>query len=271
MEMKFRTLRADEIDVRVGSASKDPQNPWCTLLLYKDARVDMRLLDEVVGAKNWKRSHELVNGNLYCTVSVWDNEKLEWVSKQDVGTESNTEAVKGQTSDAFKRACFNWGIGRELYSAPLIFIRGGSKETNAYVKEIGYGEDGNINRLVILGKKERRGNTECLFDLKKGAAGPSGKAEGTVANGTPGNAGGTAAEERRGSASANQTGNTMAGAPSGKTEGTVAGDQSWRHRAWMCGTLDELHAMAREMISKNEWTEEVKSFFTQIKNERGWN
>ena len=115
---QIRTLLADEIECRVGTINEK----GCTLLLYKDARVDMRLLDEFFGPTNWKRSHELINGNLFCTVSIWDNEKKEWVSKQDVGTESNTEKEKGQASDAFKRACFNWGIGRELYSAPFIYM-----------------------------------------------------------------------------------------------------------------------------------------------------
>lgn len=85
----------------------------------------MKILDETVGAENWKRSHELINGNLFCNVSIYDESKKEWVTKQDVGTESYTEKEKGQASDAFKRACFNWGIGRELYTAPFIWITPG--------------------------------------------------------------------------------------------------------------------------------------------------
>lgn len=117
-EIKFRELTADEIDCRVGTAT----DKGVSLLMYKDARVDMRLLDEVVGQMNWKRDHEVINGNLYCTVSIWDSGKGEWVSKQDVGVESNTEKEKGQASDAFKRACFNWGIGRELYTCPFVWV-----------------------------------------------------------------------------------------------------------------------------------------------------
>lgn len=118
MEIKFRTLKADEIECRVGAVT----DKGCSLLLYKNARVDMSLLDEVVGPLNWMRSHELINGNLFCTVSVRDAETGRWVNKQDVGTESYTEKEKGQASDAFKRACVNWGIGRELYSSPFIWI-----------------------------------------------------------------------------------------------------------------------------------------------------
>lgn len=150
--MKFRTLTAKEIECRVGMS----RETFCTLLLYKDARVDQRLLDEVVGPLNWQREHHVVNGNLYCTVSIFDEEKKMWVSKQDVGVESNTEKEKGQASDAFKRACFNWGIGRELYTAPNIFInlkadeyKNGKLSTKFYVSDIDY-TDGEITRLVIV-------------------------------------------------------------------------------------------------------------------------
>lgn len=116
--MEFRPLRKEEIDCRIATIKQN----GLSLLLYKDARVDMRMLDETVGQMNWKRSHQIIDGNLYCTVEIWDAEKQQWISKQDVGTESNTEKEKGQASDSFKRAGFNWGIGRELYTAPFIWI-----------------------------------------------------------------------------------------------------------------------------------------------------
>lgn len=114
--LSFRDLRADEIDCRVSSISEK----GLSLLLYKDARCDMNILDETVGAYNWQRSHNRDNAN--CIVSIWDSEKTQWISKEDTGTESNTEAAKGLASDSFKRACFNWGIGRELYTAPFIWV-----------------------------------------------------------------------------------------------------------------------------------------------------
>lgn len=117
-KLNFRTLKADEIECRVGSVS---EGKGVSLLMYKNARVDMTLLDEVVGPENWQRSHEVINGNLFCKVAV-RSDNGEWVSKQDVGTESNTEKEKGQASDAFKRACVNWGIGRELYTCPFVWI-----------------------------------------------------------------------------------------------------------------------------------------------------
>ena len=113
----FRTLRASEIDCRISTASQK----GVSLLLYKDARVDQNILDETVGPMNWQRSHSRDNAN--CTVSLWDEEKQQWIAKEDTGTESNTEKEKGLASDSFKRACFNWGIGRELYTAPFIWIK----------------------------------------------------------------------------------------------------------------------------------------------------
>lgn len=112
----FRPLKADEIDVRISQIDKN----WCTLLLYKDARVDQNILDESVGQMNWQKHYSRENAN--CIVSIWDDEKKQWIEKEDTGTESFSEAEKGLASDSFKRACFNWGIGRELYTAPSIFI-----------------------------------------------------------------------------------------------------------------------------------------------------
>lgn len=113
---KFRSLNADEIEVRIQSVKSN----GIILLLYKDARCDMNILDETVGSMNWQRKHLRDNKN--CIVSIWDDEKKMWVEKEDTGTESNTEMEKGLASDSFKRACFNWGIGRELYTAPFIWI-----------------------------------------------------------------------------------------------------------------------------------------------------
>ena len=113
----FRDLRADEIEVRVAQATEK----GVSLLLYKDARCDQNILDETVGAMNWQRMHTRDNAN--CVVSLWDKNKQMWVSKEDTGTESNTEKEKGLASDSFKRACFNWGIGRELYTAPFVWVK----------------------------------------------------------------------------------------------------------------------------------------------------
>lgn len=117
MNLSFRTLGASEIEARIAQIKEN----GLTLLLYKDARCDMNILDEVVGPMGWKREHNMIGDRLYCTVSI-QGDNGEWVSKQDVGTESYTEKEKGQASDSFKRACFNWGIGRELYTAPFIWV-----------------------------------------------------------------------------------------------------------------------------------------------------
>ena len=114
----FRPLTKEEIDCRVATCNQN----GVSLLLYKDARVDQNILDETFGIFGWQRSHQLIDGNLYCTVSIRNPETGEWIYKQDVGKESNAEKEKGQASDSFKRACFNLGIGRELYTAPFIWI-----------------------------------------------------------------------------------------------------------------------------------------------------
>lgn len=164
MNVNIPLLEAQDIECRVQSLipSKD-KGQSVILLLYKNARVDMRILDQTFGATNWQRTHELINGNLFCSVDIWDNEKQVWVRKQDVGVESNTEKEKGQASDSFKRACTNVGIGRELYTAPFIYIplmpdeyatngKGGYKcktSTRFTVAHIDYNERREISELKI--------------------------------------------------------------------------------------------------------------------------
>jgi hypothetical protein len=166
----FRTLLASEIDVRVQSYIENSKG--AVLLLYKDARCDMNILDETVGAFNWQRSHTRDNAN--CIVSIYNNDTGEWVSKEDTGTESMSDKEKGLASDSFKRACFNWGIGRELYTSPFIWVniddnetvvRNGKKAIKSsvkfYVKEITYNNDKTINDLVIVD-----GNDKVRFSNK---------------------------------------------------------------------------------------------------------
>lgn len=161
----IRLLKANEIECRISTINAR----GLSLLLYKDARVDQRILDETFGAFGWKRSHQCIDGNLYCTVEIFDKETGEWIAKQDVGTMSYSEKEKGQASDSFKRACFNWGIGRELYSAPFIWIpadkteirekEGQGKENKFYcydnfsVKSIEYNTDREISGLTIVNGK----------------------------------------------------------------------------------------------------------------------
>lgn len=116
--VQFRDLKANEIDCRISTFNEN----YLTILLYKDARVDQNILDETVEPGNWQRDHKELKNNIYCGISIWDKEKEQWIIKWDCGKESFTEAEKGEASDSFKRAGFNWGIGRELYTAPAIYI-----------------------------------------------------------------------------------------------------------------------------------------------------
>lgn len=161
-ELKFRTLEAHEIDCRVSVIN----SKGLSLLLYKDARVDQNILDETVKPMNWQRHHSRDNAN--CIVSIWDEEKKQWIEKEDTGKESFTEAEKGLASDSFKRACFNWGIGRELYSAPFIWINAtdcnieqgnnGKYKCNDgfYVEQILYDDNRNIVALSIKNEKTNK-------------------------------------------------------------------------------------------------------------------
>lgn len=153
-------LQADDIDVRIQSF----KNNAVILLLYKDARVDMRILDEVFGPLGWQRTHEVIAGNLFCNIDLWDEQNKCWVRKQDVGKESNQDAEKGQASDSFKRASTNVGIGRELYTSPFIYVRLDGDEIDTQrnkpkasvkftVKEIDYNKRKEINRLIIVDGK----------------------------------------------------------------------------------------------------------------------
>ena len=153
--MKFRKLRPDEIECRVSTIKSN----GLSLLLYKDARCDMNMLDEIVGMEYWQRDHKEIKNVVYCGVSIFIEDR--WVTKWDAGAESFTEKQKGEASDSFKRACFNWGIGRELYTAPFIwikpdndkeFIKKDNGKVSTYSKfnvdEIEYKED-KITYLVI--------------------------------------------------------------------------------------------------------------------------
>lgn len=169
---EIRLLGKEDIDVRVAQTKTYNNNGQLVvkvnLLLYKNARVDMKVLDELFTPMGWKRTHKLIGDRLYCQVEVWDEEKKEWICKEDVGVESNTEAEKGQASDSFKRACVNWGIGRELYTAPRVSIELNDKEytrdqqgkirveASFSVKSIGY--DTKTRTITFLEIQDRFGN-----------------------------------------------------------------------------------------------------------------
>lgn len=146
-------LTKEDIECRIQSVN----DKGAVLLLYKTARADMRILDEVFGTMNWQRHHEVVNGNLFCTISIYDPDKGQWVSKQDCGVPSNTQGEKGEASDAFKRAGFSWGIGRELYDSPFIWISGKvGKYDRFHVTDIQYDrEKREFTRLTICDDKSK--------------------------------------------------------------------------------------------------------------------
>jgi len=168
---EIRLLRADEIECRIAVINEK----GLSLLLYKDVRVDQKILDETFGVFGWKRSHQCIDGNLYCTVEIRDRETGEWIAKQDVGTTGYAEKEKSQASDSFKRACFNWGIGRELYTAPFIWIPASNVQIqrkndkyycneNFHVASIAYND---LREIAGFSITNDRGN--CIYEWKSSA------------------------------------------------------------------------------------------------------
>lgn len=154
-------LEAKDVECRIQQITgNDAKGYGAILLLYKDARVDMKILDSVYGAMNWQRKHTVINGQLFCSVLIWDESKKQWIEKQDVGTESATEAEKGRASDSFKRACFNVGIGRELYNAPFVYI----KLDNSEVTKNSKGKPTTYTRFNVTEMEYSR-EKECFTKL----------------------------------------------------------------------------------------------------------
>ena len=180
---KIRLLRTDEIECRIGTISEN----GLSLLLYTNARACMDILDQVFGL-GWKRQHVLIGGNLYCIVSIWDEDRKQWIDRMDVGTESYTEREKGAASDSFKRACVSVGIGRELYSAPFIWIpasktdiqsrgEGNNRKYYTYdkftVQSIAYNDKREITGLTIINQ-----DGAVIYSLtEKGSGGQKAKAQ----------------------------------------------------------------------------------------------
>lgn len=173
----MRRLEPEEIECRVAQVSAK----GCSLLLYKTARVDRAILDETFG-NHWQNDFKVIDGKMYGGIGIYDKDLKEWLWRWDCGTESNTEAEKGQASDCFKRAGFKWGIGVELYTAPFIWasVKTVKNEKNKYelenkftkffVKNIGYDGKGTINNLVIVDD-----NGSTIFNLGKKAEKPKAK------------------------------------------------------------------------------------------------
>lgn len=176
-------LTADDVELRTAQVKTYKAGTYITLLAYKNARVDMRVLDSVFGPTNWQRHHKLIGDRLYCTIAVWDEDKKCWVEKEDVGTESYTEKEKGQSSDSFKRAGFCWGIGRELYDVPHISFKleesefkGNSCYEKFRVLDMEYDrERGEFTKFIVVDKNGKVRFQKQAVTQKKEQAGTNTK------------------------------------------------------------------------------------------------
>lgn len=163
---EFRKLKANELQCKTTNTKF---KGTATILIYKDARVDMRILDETVGKLLWQKEYKEIDGKVYCGVGIYNKDLGQFIWKYDCGTEGNFETEKSEASDAFKRACFNWGIGRELYDTPKIRIKCpdsyyyNDKLTMTFsVKEILWNGD-QLDSLIII---DRNGNVVYDFHWK---------------------------------------------------------------------------------------------------------
>ena len=175
-------LKVDQIEFRVQSINN---GGYATILAYKDARADMQRLDDVCGPLGWKREHSRENKN--CIVSIYDSKHGQWVGKEDTGTESNAEAQKGLASDSFKRACFNWGIGRELYDYPVISIKlNGDEWTkspkpkapwNLRIKDWKWYSEFTSGKITFIAAKDQNNKTRFAWGAMKPKVDLTGRVE----------------------------------------------------------------------------------------------
>jgi hypothetical protein len=176
---EFPPLEAEDIEVKI----KQVGEKGAVALLYKTARTDMNMLDKIVGPTNWRDDYREIKGNLYCQIDIWDDDKKQWVSKANCGIESREDGdgneKKGEASDAFKRAGFLWGIGRELYSAPFTFLQLPTKAKGSgfelvdrfarfEISHIAYNDKRQITALTIVNEKTK----EAVYTMGKGAPKP---------------------------------------------------------------------------------------------------
>ena len=161
-----RLLKANEIEVKVKTVTEK----GVLLLLYKTARTDMDILDELYGADGWTNDYKEIKGVLYAGIGIKQSDGS-FLWKWDCGIESREDGgneKKGESSDAFKRAGFRVGIGRELYTAPLIWVSAEKtkieKDRNGKpvcrdsfaVEAIAYDESNDIAGLSIINGAGKR-------------------------------------------------------------------------------------------------------------------
>lgn len=167
-DLNFRYLKPNELQIK---CTDTKYKGSATLLIFKDARVDMKVLDETCGRFGWQKDYKEIDGKVYCGVGILNTETNQYIWKWDTGTEGNFEAEKSEASDAFKRACFAWGLGRSLYNTPRVRIKcpdtyyQGDRLTMSFtVKSIAWDEQ--TDECVDLVIVDRNGH--IVYDLQRG-------------------------------------------------------------------------------------------------------
>ena len=163
MKLEFRDLRPEELEVRVGNTLKNQKGETYAfqVMIYKTARADMQVLDETLGVFGWKNNYYQVKNTMVCSISIWDSEKQQWINKDNGGDDDfNTEQIKAELSDSMKRAGFNVGIGRKLYTLNKLYMVIEISEENTTksryaVQDIEYDKLG-ITHIVIINTKTKK-------------------------------------------------------------------------------------------------------------------
>lgn len=164
-KIEFRTLHADEIEVRPGITRT---KGYAELLLYQNSRVAMQLLDETFGM-DWASDYKVLNGVTYCGIAFFNPDTNSYLWRWDCGSATDIEVEKGTAADSFKRAAVKIGIARELYTAPKIrvecpdsyYSKDGKLVAKFYVSNIEYDDNRKIKDLTIVDW-----NGQVVFDYK---------------------------------------------------------------------------------------------------------
>jgi len=155
----------NEVKAKIQVTNKDKSKGM--VVFYVDSRAIHKRLDDAVGMYNWSNHFTAWKDNAQiCGISIYDNERNEWVTKYDGAKDSDIEAVKGGLSDAFKRAAVLWGIGRYLYQIDGVWVEIEQRGNSSYIKDDQWGKiratyEAAVNRIFAVAASKPSDSTEA--------------------------------------------------------------------------------------------------------------
>ena len=107
---------------------------------YVTNRAIQDRLDDVVGPENWRNEYKSWHGSgkkeaQLCGISIYMEDRKEWLTKWDGAEDTDIEPVKGGLSDSMKRAAVQWGIGRVLYKMGTVWVLIEQKGSSYMIQE----------------------------------------------------------------------------------------------------------------------------------------